>query len=116
MELLRIEIIGWEGETWEKKTSAWAFSIYILYISRSYINIFDIYIKWREGKRERQAETERDKQKKREGKKVFFFYQNTVALQSCVGFCLTTSCISHMYTYILSLLSLPPTPSDPSRS
>ena len=45
MELLRIEIIGWEGKTWEKKTSGWVLYIYIyiLYISRAYIYIY-IYI------------------------------------------------------------------------
>ena len=46
MELLRIEIIGWEGKTWEKKTSGWVFYIYIyiLYISRAYIYIYILYI------------------------------------------------------------------------
>ena len=38
-----------------------------------------------------------------------------IALQCCVGFCHTSTWISHRYIYALSLLNLPPTPSDPSR-
>ena len=33
-----------------------------------------------------------------------------LALQCCVGFCYTTTWLSFKYTYILSLLSLPPSP------
>ena len=36
-------------------------------------------------------------------------YWNVVAVQHCVSFCCTTVWISYMYTYIPSLLSLPPT-------
>ena len=40
-----------------------------------------------------------------------------IALQYCVGFCHTTMQISHNYTHITSLLSLPPcSPSHPSSS
>ena len=39
---------------------------------------------------------------------VYFFNWRKVALQCCVGFCHTTMQISHNYTYIHSLLSLPP--------
>ena len=51
---------------------------------------------------------------------IFFHYVfnwRIVALQCCVGFCHTTTCISHKYTYIPSLLNLPsiPYPSHPSR-
>jgi len=40
----------------------------------------------------------------------FFFYWWKIALQFCVGFCHTTMWISHNYTYIPSLLGLPPQP------
>ena len=40
---------------------------------------------------------------------TLLFYWNITILQCCVSFC-WTSWISHMYTYISFLLSLPPTP------
>ena len=46
-----------------------------------------------------------------------FFNWRKIALQCCVGFCHTTTWISHNYTDITSLLSLPPLlPSHPTRS
>ena len=39
---------------------------------------------------------------------TLFFNCRTIALQCCVGFCHTTMQISHNYTHITSLLSLPP--------
>ena len=38
----------------------------------------------------------------------FIFNWGEIALQHCVGFCLTTMQISHNYTYIIFLWSLPP--------
>ena len=40
----------------------------------------------------------------------YFFNWRIIALQCCVGFYHTTPWVSHKYTNILSLLSLPPTP------
>ena len=53
----------------------------------------------------------------------FFFFNllifnwRVIGLQYCVGFCHTSIQINHRYTYVLSLLNLPPTPtpSQPSR-
>ena len=41
---------------------------------------------------------------------LFFFFFLLIALQWCIGFCHTTMVVSHKYTYVLSLLNLPPTP------
>ena len=41
-------------------------------------------------------------------KNNLFFNWRNIALQCCVGFCHTTMQFSHNYTYIASLLSLPP--------
>ena len=38
----------------------------------------------------------------------FFLYWGKIALQNFVVFCQTSTCISHRYTYISSLLNLPP--------
>ena len=40
---------------------------------------------------------------------VFLFNWRIIFLQYCIDFCHTTMWISHMYTYISSLLNLPPT-------
>ena len=40
----------------------------------------------------------------------FFLNWRIIALQCCVSFCRTAVWISHRYTYVPSLLSLPPTP------
>ena len=45
---------------------------------------------------------------------VFIFNWRIINLQYCVGFCHTSTWISHSYTYVLSLLNLPPTASYPS--
>ena len=47
-------------------------------------------------------------------KKLFIFNWRIIALQYCVGFCHISTWISHSYTYVRSLLNLPPTPSHPS--
>ena len=49
--------------------------------------------------------------------KLIIFNWRTIALQHCAGFCHTSTWISHRYTYVPSLLNLPPTsqPSHPSR-
>ena len=41
---------------------------------------------------------------------IFIFICRITALQYCVGFCHTSTWISHRYIYALSLLNLPPTP------
>ena len=46
----------------------------------------------------------------------FFFTCSIFALQCCVSFCCTITWISYMYTYILSLLGLPPSPPPPHSS
>ena len=55
-----------------------------------------------------------------EGFFLYFFNWRKLTLQCWVGFCHTTMRISHNYTYIPSLLSLPPLPpsltSRPSQS
>ena len=43
----------------------------------------------------------------------FIFIWRIIALQYRVGFCYTTTWISHTYTYTLSLLSFAPDPSHP---
>ena len=43
----------------------------------------------------------------------FNFYWNVIALQCRVSFCHTSTWISYMYKYILSLLNLPPNPLAP---
>ena len=40
---------------------------------------------------------------------LFIFSWRIIALQYCVGFCRTSTWVSHRYTYIPSLLNLPPT-------
>ena len=40
---------------------------------------------------------------------LFIFNWRINALQYCVGFCHTSRCISHRYTYVPSLWKLPPT-------
>ena len=45
----------------------------------------------------------------------FTFNWRIIALQCCVG-CPTTTCISHKYMYIPSVLSLPPAPTPPHPS
>ena len=41
-------------------------------------------------------------------KKLLYFYWRIIALQNFAIFCQTSTWISHKYTYILSLLKLPP--------
>ena len=43
------------------------------------------------------------------------FNWRIIALPCCVGFCPVSTWISHRYTYVHSLLNLPPTPSNSSR-
>ena len=45
---------------------------------------------------------------KSEVRLIFFFNWRIIALQNCVVFCQTSSWISHRYTYVPSLLTLPP--------
>ena len=40
-----------------------------------------------------------------------FFYWRIIALQNFISFCQTSTWISHRYTYIPSLMNLPPSPS-----
>ena len=40
-----------------------------------------------------------------------FFYWRIIALQNFIAFCQTSTWISHRYTYIPSLMNLPPSPS-----
>ena len=48
--------------------------------------------------------------------KFFIFNWRIIALQYCVGFCHTSTWISHRYTYVPSWTPLPPpTPFHPSR-
>ena len=42
----------------------------------------------------------------------FIFNWRIITLQSCVGFCHTTTWISKKYTYVCSFLNLPPTPNS----
>ena len=50
------------------------------------------------------------------GQSSIFFSWSKIALQFCVSFCCIMKWISYMYTYIPTLLHLPPTPlSHPSR-
>ena len=45
----------------------------------------------------------------------FIFNWRIITLQYCVGFWDTSTWVSHRYTYVLSLLNLPPSPPHPSR-
>ena len=42
-------------------------------------------------------------------KNVFIFNWRIIALQYCVGFCQISTWVSHRYTYVPSLINLPPT-------
>ena len=44
----------------------------------------------------------------------FIFNWRITALQYCIGFCHTSTWISHRYTYVHSLLNLVPTPPHPT--
>ena len=46
---------------------------------------------------------------------VFIFNLRIITLQYCDDFCHTSVWISHSFTYVPSLLNLPPSPSHPSR-
>ena len=46
---------------------------------------------------------------------LFIFDWKIISLQYSVGFCHTSTGISHRYTYVLSLLNLPSSPPHPSR-
>ena len=41
-------------------------------------------------------------------KKLFIFNWRIIALQYCIGFCHTSTWVSHRYTYVPSLLKFPP--------
>ena len=45
----------------------------------------------------------------------FIFNWRIIALQRCFGFCHTSTCINHRYTYVPSLLNLPATSFHPPR-
>ena len=45
---------------------------------------------------------------------LFALNLKTIALEYCVGFCHTSTWVSHRYMYVPSILNLPPTPTDAS--